>query len=253
MGFAEGWTVKSNENIASRLLESGFNVVNIGKSGNGPLLELAGLKEYAEPLRPTIILWLYFVNDIHDIEKELNSTFLKNYLDNSDFTQNLIKRQYEIDSTLVNYVVRKREMEWDEEKVKKIINFLKLYELRLRVQLVAAQVFYAAPSTAIAEFRNILYNGKQLVSRWNGRMYFVYLPSFHQCSTGEEDPNYESVMRVVTNLDIPIIDIYREVFESHPDRMSLFPFRSRGHYNADGYHLVSKAIAKRLDEDGYIP
>jgi len=60
-------------------------------------------------------------------------------------------------------------------------------------------------------------------------------------------------MRTVTNLGIPIIDIYREVFESHPDWMSLFPFRSRGHYNADGYHLVSKAIAKRLDKDGYIP
>ena len=56
--FAEGWSVKSEENIGGVLQEIGFNVVNIGKSGNGPLLEFAALKEYAESLKPKIVLWL---------------------------------------------------------------------------------------------------------------------------------------------------------------------------------------------------
>ena len=61
--FAEGWSVKSEENIGGVLQEIGFNVVNIGKSGNGPLLELAALKEYAEPLKPIIVLWFYNLGD----------------------------------------------------------------------------------------------------------------------------------------------------------------------------------------------
>ena len=57
-------------------------------------------------------------------------------------------------------------------------------------------------------------------------------------------------MQTATELDIPIIDIHREVFESHPDPLSLFPLRMSGHYNAEGYKLVAEVIGKRLEKDG---
>ena len=76
--FAEGWSVKSEENIGGVLQEIGFNVVNIAKSGNGPLLEFAALKEYAEPLKPKIVLWLFFMNDLSELEYEMESSILKN-------------------------------------------------------------------------------------------------------------------------------------------------------------------------------
>ena len=40
-------------------------------------------------------------------------------------------------------------------------------------------------------------------------------------------------MQTATELDIPIIDIHNEVFKTHPDPLSLFPFRIAGHYNAE--------------------
>jgi len=42
-------------------------------------------------------------------------------------------------------------------------------------------------------------------------------------------------MLAATELDIPIIDIQKEVFDIHPDPLSLFPFRIFGHYNAERY------------------
>ena len=39
-------------------------MINLGKGGNGPILEYAALKEYGEPLRPRIVLWFYFENDL---------------------------------------------------------------------------------------------------------------------------------------------------------------------------------------------
>ena len=51
-----------------------------------------------------------------------------------------------------------------------------------------------------------------------------------------------------------IIDIQKEVFGTHPDPLSLFPFRSGvGHYNAEGYRLIAETIVKRLKADGIIP
>ena len=111
--FAEGWSVKSEENIGGVLQEIGFNVVNIGKSGNGPLLEFAALKEYAEPLKPKIVLWVYFVNDLSDLlNRELQSSIIRRYLNEDDYSQNLISRQEEIDSVLINYV----QVKWEKEK-----------------------------------------------------------------------------------------------------------------------------------------
>ena len=59
-------------------------------------------------------------------------------------------------------------------------------------------------------------------------------------------------MQTATELDIPIIDIQNEVFKTHPDPLSLFPFRMDGHYNAEGYRLVAEAIRKQLNADHYI-
>ena len=92
-----------------------------------------------------------------------------------------------------------------------------------------------------------------MISRMDGKMYFVYLPSFVRYSTGKEDPYRDFVMQTATELNIPIIDIHEEVFVSHPDPLSLFPFRMWGHYNAEGYKLVAELIGKRLEADGYVP
>ena len=58
-------------------------------------------------------------------------------------------------------------------------------------------------------------------------------------------------MQAATELDIPIIDIHNEVFKIHPDPLSLFPFRTPGHYNAEGYRLIAEAIEKQLAVDYY--
>ena len=43
------------------------------------------------------------------------------------------------------------------------------------------------------------------------------------------------------------IAIQTEVFGIHPDPLSLFPYRSEGHYNPEGYRLVADEIAKKIN------
>ena len=101
-------------------------------------------------------------------------------------------------------------------------------------------------------FENVLSKAKQTVSQWNGKVYFVYLPDWNRYSSDTEHPNRNFVIKAVQKLNIPIIDIHTEVFEPHLDPLSLFPFRSYNHYNAEGYKLVAEAIERRLVSDGYI-
>ena len=101
--FTEGYSVNSYETISAVLRKSGFYAISVGKSGSGPLIELAALKEYAEHLKPKIVLWLYYINDLNELGLEIQSSLLRKYLNEDNFSQNLISRQDEIDSVLINY------------------------------------------------------------------------------------------------------------------------------------------------------
>ena len=265
--FTEGFSVNWNESISAVLREAGYRVLSIGKGDNGPLKEFAALKEYAEPLKPKIVLWVYYANDMYDLIDEMKSPVLKKYLNKDGFSQNLISRQEEIDSVLINYVQRERVRERKKkirEMNKKIVDIIKLSKLRNLVHLVpkTKPITITTPTITITTtpiFKDILQQSKQMVSAWGGEMYFVYLPSYDSQAPlvqgsvyHSEERNREIVMQTATELDIPIIDIQNEVFKTHPDPVSLFPFRMHSHYNAEGYRLVAEAIRKQLNADHYI-
>ena len=256
--FAEGWSVRSHENIGGVLLKKGLNIANFGKSGNGPLLELATIKEYAKPLKPKIVLWLYYINDLENLNNEIKSKILIKYLNNDNFNQELITKQKEIDNVLINYI----DILWKEKidnykpktteiivrvikifrfnHIRKIINFRPNNDKIKSSNLVETSIF-----------KNILRASNQIVSSWEGKLYFVYLPSHTRYASGQIDPNRSTVFKIVNDLKIPIIDTDEDVFSVHPDPLSLFPFRKFGHYNSKGYYLVGNAIFNRLQKDGF--
>lgn len=107
--FAEGYTVNSNKNIAGLLRSKNYKVLNLGKGGNGPLIEYAIFREYANNLKPKKVFWLYYYNDLTDLLIEKNSKILNKYLKDENYTQNLIFRQNEIDNILKQYIINQNE------------------------------------------------------------------------------------------------------------------------------------------------
>jgi hypothetical protein len=84
--FAEGYSVNSNQTISALLNEEGLNTLSLGKGGNGPLIEFATLREFISHLKPKSVFWLYCVNDMFNLERELKSTLLKNYLFDDNYS-----------------------------------------------------------------------------------------------------------------------------------------------------------------------
>ena len=103
--YPHGACVNRPNDISSVLRKlSGNSIINLGFSGNGPLLQYATLKEY---LKPNVkkVLWLYYEgNDLTELLNEKKNRLLKNYLDNKNFTQNLTQKQNEIDNFLRNKI-----------------------------------------------------------------------------------------------------------------------------------------------------
>ena len=255
--FTEGACVLPNQNIASNLNKKNIIAVSIGKGSNGPLTEYAALREYAVHLKPKIVLWVYYVNDLKDLQFELKSNFLKNYLIDDEFSQNLIKRQNEIDISVLNYMKTQLENLKDENSFKnRIKNVLTLNRSKKLIYRFLRQSSFVKIDNKnnnlngnLEEFKKIIKKSDNLVSNWGGKMYFVYLPSYNRYASNTEDENRLKILKIINELKIELIDIHEEVFKNHQDPLSLFPYRINNHYNAEGYKLLSDVIFEKIADN----
>jgi hypothetical protein len=268
--FTHGGCAPSDRNFVALIRKSHPATLNLGVWANGPLSELATLIEYLVPLRPKVVLWFYFEgNDVTDLAAEKSNPVLMQYLER-DFSQHLLSRQSEIDKR-IREIVNKLEAEatakekrGQERAVMKLVESLvdigTLSRLRQKLGLIYGRNLQTQTGSAseldpelLALLRRILLQGKNIVNRWQGSLYFVYLPEWERYAHPERAvKNREVVLQMVKNLAIPIVDVHA-TFRAHNDPLSLFPFRGFGHYNEAGHALVAQAVLRFIEPGAASP
>ena len=261
--FTLGEAVQPGQEIAGQIRSiTGNSAINLGISGNGPLLEYAALVEYGKTLTPAKVLWIYFEgNDlISDLKLEKTNSLLMQYMED-EFSQNLINRQKEIDNSLEKYIeiARAQHSEEEEAHVTQLeINAQRYKTGWIRLSRVRKVLGFDVVDVDVEVdidyplFAKILTKAKGEVEAWEGELYFIYLPEYgrynNKTISHDKFRKKTEVIDLVKQLDIPVIDIHQEVFANHSDPLSLFPFRLSGHYNADGYSEVAKAIVTGVNK-----
>ena len=260
--FIQGACVEPDDNIAGQIrLLTNESVANLGASGNGPLVELAVLKEYAEPVSPKKVLWFYYEgNDlIMDLSAEKDIPLLMQYLQRG-FSQNLIRQQREIDNRLATYVLKSKD-EARRNAFNHKTRWLRLFAVRSLLSFSEKTAWfdfsgYAGEPVLDPVFASILTAANDRTKAWGGELYFIYLPEFLRYKTNVDHNLFRKrseVIELVEKLNIPVIDIHKEVFSGHADPLSLFPLRRYGHYTPDGYSQVAEAIVTTISNKGAMP
>lgn len=248
--FAQGFCVAPGDDMAGVIRSGRFRVLNVGMGGSSLLLELAILREFVLPVKPRVVLWVYYEgNDLADLEAELADPYLSQYLDAS-FCQGLLARQQEADGLLTEFTNQL----WQDEprrtgNATPVLNFLKLK----RVRTLLGYRSTAAPEPS-QDFMQIMSLARDGVTRAGGTLYLVYLPTWARYALNEDEDYLarNKTLDIVRGLDIPVIDLH-ESMSSHPDPLSLYPFRANGHFNAEGYAMLANQIVERLKHDGIGP
>tara|TARA_B100001123_G_C15272127_1_gene1010720 strand:- start:597 stop:1955 length:1359 start_codon:yes stop_codon:yes gene_type:complete len=254
--FTQGSCVQQGEDFASQIrLFTNKSAISLGMSGNGPLIELATLKEYTLKKNPKIVLWFYFErNDLEDLSLEKLNSIFRNYL-KEGFSQNLYSKQKEINNQLIEYinlakqeVVNKRDQL--NESSEKFLSFKKIIRLKIlrdKTSLDRGLDFGVDPL-----FEKIIANANNFVNSWNGKLFFVYLPDKERYSARKaKDDNYlkrAQVINLIKNLNIPIIDIHKDFFLKQDDPISFYAHRVYGHYSPEGYAKISEVIINKVNE-----
>ena len=242
--YVHGACVNRPNDITSQLiLLSNKNSINLSFNGNGPLIELATLKEFfPNEKKVKNILWFYYEgNDLAELNSELNNSTLVNYLDNENFSQNLIKNQKNVDKFL-NEQLSKELAKMNSNSNLVLIKTLKLYELRLFIRN-----FFKKDIKSISEkdFFRIMDISNKFAKKNKVNFYFIYLPDIlRYFSKNYNEDNYKIIKDILIRLEIPIIDIKKEIEESQIDPKKFFPLGQPGHFNEFGYNFVAKKILK---------
>ena len=247
--FTHGACVNRPKDIASNLrLLSNDSVLNLGYGGNGPLIEYATLKEYLLP-NVEMVFWIYLEgNDLYNLNNELKNKILIEYLNDLSFTQNLKFKQNKIDE-IANTIVKKEvlndsfQLNKDNQLKYKIIKFIRLNNVKKFVEKrIVKNKVNKFEDKIFKEFKDILKLSKEFIIKNNSKLYFVYLPEYHRYKSNYDDTNYNYIKDIINELEIPFIDIHKEIFKKEQNPLQLFPFKLIGHYNEKGYKKIAEII-----------
>ena len=243
-----GYCVNEPDTIGGNLRKNTNEggVLNLGQGGNGSLIEYAVLKEYLPLTNTKRVLWIYTeANDLSDLKKELNNKILLNYLNQQNFNQNLYLKQDEIDIKLNKKLLIEINNIKEQSELSK---FFKLHYTRI---LTIERLFSDREiQVFIPEFKQIIKFSKNFVEQKGAKFYFVYIPDAarYHFSVDKKLFKYDKIIQIVEDLDIPIIDLHKELFQKHKDPLSMFPFSSVAHMNILGYRLLSETIFNKINE-----
>jgi len=256
--FTHGSCVPRDQNMASILQRRFGATLNLGVGGDGPLLELAALTEYAGPMRPKIVLWVFCEgNDLNeDLPFELRAPILHSYLDDPSFRQDLIHKDAIISTAMRSYLDRNLREAIDrvDDPTENFVRYVTLDRVRSAVGLGPILIGYnfGDLSQELTVFDQVLLSARDRVKGWGGKLYLVYLADsdryLSRFGVGTvRQTIYHGVQDTARRLDIPMIDL-ASAFARHAAPETLFAYPG-SHYNPAGYALAARTIAAALDRD----
>jgi hypothetical protein len=249
--FTLGHCVSSGEGIVARLRQVHPRFANFGMAGSGTLSMLGTFREYVEPLKPRVVLWIMhpWTADTRD---ELADPILRRYLE-PDFSQHLFERREEIDRTWrsvsipVQYEIDHRaHMAGLAMDRNRFAGFLTLSALRRRLHL-NELLAKPAPPPDLGPFRQSITLAQVATESWGGRFIVVIMPLYAEVVAHElaEPLHHDHLTAMLRAMGIEVIDTV-PVFLSVPDPRTLYVMGRNNHPTPAGHELLARFVAAQM-------
>jgi hypothetical protein len=237
--FTFGSCLPIGQSIVGNLRGGGRKVVNLGEGGNGPLAELAGVREYAASVRPAAVLWIFFPNDLDDLKWEADTAILKKYL-SPDFSQNLAALGTRLSAPVDAIVEKYYEGIVAAERVSVPRDpFWKFPAIRSTYAYLGAHRKQAEHVMDVRPFIDVIRQADADAKKAGARVIFAYLPDCEDNTYGQREWK-PTLFAALARAGITAIDT-EEVIK--PESFFHCP---GSHYTPAGAKAVAERIAAQL-------
>ena len=258
---AVGEAVPEADSIAYQLRQRYPKTISLGAGGNGPLLELASMREYLPVLRPRRVLWLYSESHTAEYLQKEHKVPLLRYLDPS-YEQKLLAREASLSSAVRRHLDDAIDAELHPQQPtlrSEALDLLSLKRVRLQVSDLRARGASKERGRLAGDlYEQVLRRGEEIVSAWGGRITLVYVPDRGRYIgapgyTPEVrqlyDENRATLLAVAGKLGIPVIDVSRRFEDLPPARRAEYAkyfYQFPSHFKPAGYRIMDRAILEEL-------
>ncbi len=245
--FANGACTPKNSRF---YLAEQANTVTVGSGGNGPLLELAVLREFLLTYSARHVVWYIVSNDDTDLEHELSYLPLRAYLDDLAHHQNYFQLNL---SSWRNRVL-------DAVPGYLAINADNIAHIRAAIRsplydIAAGRYFFSlltparwieakSVASVLPTFNNILGKAHELAEGAGAAITFVFLPSAASCRTGRRPDFFTDLMTWLKQHEIDYID--GQALAAEDRCTQLFARRTGGHFTAYGYRRLADFVFRHI-------
>lgn len=256
--FTQGECVPNKDNISNNLKKLFINkeVLNFGMGGSGPISHLAIIKEYAVFFRPkNILIFVIGNNDRWDLNNEYQNKILSNYINDENYTQNLINKN-DLINDLINKFINDN---YNEIYLRQNSLFLKTKNI-LTFQKMRA--FLSSLTFKLLDKKNTNYNfelDKQVVhltsktaKKINSNLFFIYLPDYYELFS-ENTENIilrKKYIQILKDNRIEYINFYplfkKLINKKNFKEEDFFVLgKPNNHYTSKIYKFIADSIAEK--------
>jgi len=106
---------------------------------------------------------------------------------------------------------------------------------------------------AIKNLEKILILTKKLALNNNSNLYFVFVGSYYRYksvifSNKEYSENYKKIIKIVEQLEIPVINLHEDFFLRQKKPLEYYPFKKYGHFTEEGYKKITEFIYNKVSK-----
>jgi len=248
--YVHGACVNYKDTITGNLqkLASG-KVVNLGMSGTGPLLQFATLKEFSKIIKTKKYIWFFYDgNDFENLNEELKNSILLQYLNNENFTQNILNNQNKSDIILKSILNDEIAIRINNTKIKKN-NFQKLITLHNLIRLKNNFVRQIKKEKInkeflLAKYEEILKKSLKIIKQQDAELILVYIPKASVFVKNNTKNSYQEINNIAAKNNIPLLNLEKMIKDNYRQPLELFPNLSRSevHFNELGYKFIAEIV-----------
>jgi len=248
--YVHGACVNYKDTITGNLqkLASG-KVVNLGMSGTGPLLQFATLKEFSKIIKTKKYIWFFYDgNDFENLNEELKNSILLQYLNNENFTQNILNNQNKSDIILKSILNDEIAIRINNTKIKKN-NFQKLITLHNLIRLKNSFVRQIKKEKInkeflLAKYEEILKKSLKIIKQQDAELILVYIPKASVFVKNNTKNSYQEINNIAAKNNIPLLNLEKMIKDNYRQPLELFPNLSKSevHFNELGYKFIAEIV-----------
>ena len=251
--YTHGACVRPGEAFADVVRTRFPRTLNLGSGGNGPLMELASIREHLRDRRFSHLVWTFCGNDLGNLDREFQQPILRRYLDDHRFFQDIAGQQPELDRRMAELVDGQIDRYGLLFSVRDFFvqcfpNMIGLVGRVFRSREGAADP--EAREQRLVRFEQVMREAKRFTEQQGARLLFLFIPTFF-VDFGEQTlidatENRERVLGIVEDLGLEAVDL-TDPLQSRGGPEAIYHHGFPGHFDAAGYAVIAEQVLQRID------